>query len=212
MEVDTQEDVRDKASEKIALLRKGSTDKVISCCLEEEINTRDISPDTYKFLLAAHLIKGDSDEARLLWLRVPSSLKSHTDLQRMWSIGRAMILEDYPSVYSVPSPTSLETLVLSSYTRRTLHTISVTYKSLSLAEFQTMTGLSSRESARETVDSLGWRREECAGSSAQNSVQNSAQNSAQEEFVFPSVPEKCPSKTVIGLSELASYISFLENV
>ena len=83
-----------------------------------------------------------------------------------------------------------------------------------------MTGLSSREGARETVDSLGWRREECAGSSAQNSVQNnaqnsvqnSAQNSAQEEFVFPTVPEKCPSKTVIGLSELASYISFLENV
>ena len=71
-----------------------------------------------------------------------------------------------------------------------------------------MTGLSSRESARETVDSLGWRREECAGNSAQNSVQNSA----QEEFVFPTVPEKCPSKTVIGLSELASYISFLENV
>ena len=75
-----------------------------------------------------------------------------------------------------------------------------------------MTGLSSRESARETVDSLGWRREQCAGNSAQNSVQNSAQNSAQEEFVFPTVPEKCPSKTVIGLSELASYISFLENV
>jgi hypothetical protein len=67
-----------------------------------------------------------------------------------------------------------------------------------------MTGLANRETARETVDSLGWRREECA--------QDGARNRAEEEYVFPIVPENCPSKTLIGLSELASYISFLENV
>ena len=68
-----------------------------------------------------------------------------------------MLQEDYTNVY-LPSPNPLESLVLSSFRRRTLHTISVTYKSLSLTEFQTMTGLTSRES-QETVDSLGWRRE-----------------------------------------------------
>ena len=114
-------------------------------------------------------------------------------------MARAMLQEDYTNVY-LPSPNPLESLVLSSFRRRTLHTISVTYKSLSLTELQTMTGLTSRES-QETVDSLGWRREVSERDTARG-----------EEFVFPVVPAKCPSKTVIGLSELASYITFLENV
>ena len=121
----------------------------------------------------------------------------------MWGIGRAIIQDDYANAY-IPAPNSLELLVLSSYRRRTLHSISVTYKSLSLSEFQTMTGLASRDSACETIDSLGWRREE--------SAQENAQGRANEEFVFPVIPASCPSKTLIGLSELSSYISFLENV
>ena len=67
-----------------------------------------------------------------------------------------------------------------------------------------MTGLVNRDSACETIDSLGWRREE--------SAQENAQGRANEEFVFPVIPASCPSKTLIGLSELSSYISFLENV
>lgn len=110
----------------------------------------------------------------------------------MWNITRALLLEDYPNIYP-PSPTPLESLVLSHVRSRTLHSISLGYKSISLAELQTMCGISSRETARETVTNLGWRADD-------------------DEFVFPVLPESRPSKTRLALSEIANYISFLESV
>ena len=46
-----------QASENLALLRKGFTDKVITWCSHEELTNWDVSAETYKFLLAAHLMK-----------------------------------------------------------------------------------------------------------------------------------------------------------
>ena len=134
-------------------------------------------------------LQNSSDEARLLWMRLPVSVKSQ--LQSLWSVGRAILQHDFHNVYT-STPSTLQSLVLSAFQTRTFNMISVVYKSLSVTDFQTMTGVETRADVEEVVSHLGWR--------------------IAEDFVVPKKSEKSQSKTSVSLTELANYISFLENV
>ena len=141
-----------------------------------------------------HLIQSpqdSSDEARLLWLRLPVSHRSHPDLRSLWHLARSILSLDYPNIYT-PSPSNLESLVLSAFRNRTFHMISVVYKTISVTEFQTLSGVKVRADVDHALEGLGWR--------------------VEGEFVIPKMTDKCQSKTTISLTELANYISFLENV
>ena len=70
--------------------------------------------------------------------------------------------------------------------------ISVVYKTISVTEFQTLSGVKVRADVDHALEGLGWR--------------------VEGEFVIPKMTDKCQSKTTISLTELANYISFLENV
>lgn len=172
-----------------SLLEEGLIELVIHRASEEEVTCAKVSVDTYKCLLAAYLIKGDYDQARLLWLRLPSDVRKNPDIQSLWGMGKAMIKSDHSSIYSSTSP--YKHIIISRYRERTLEGIALVYNNISVPELGLRLGCGEVEVAG-SVAHLGWKVE--AG------------------WVMPVRGKEVQREVELKLSELANYVSFLENI
>lgn len=174
-----------------SLLEEGLIELVIHRASEEEVTLAKVSVDTYKYLLAAYLIKGDYDQSRLLWLRLPGDVRKHSELQSLWSIGKAMIRSEYTTIYSNTSP--FRDFIVSRYRERTIEDIALVYTTISVSDLGTRLGYTDTELAQ-GVSSVGWR--------------------VQGDWVTPVKVARAKRDTdlKLKLAELSSYVSFLENI
>ena len=134
--------------------------------------------------------QGDYDQSRLLWLRLPAEVRKHAELQSLWSIGKAMIRSEYSTIYSTTSP--FTDYIVSRYRERTIKDIALVYTSISVEELGSRLGYSETQ-LPQSISHVGWR---VAGG-----------------WVTPVKPvSEKQGDLKLKLAELASYVSFLENI
>jgi len=174
-----------------SLLEEGLIELVIHRASEEEVTCSKVSVDTYKYLLAAYLIKGDYDQSRLLWLRLPADVRKHPELQSLWGIGKAMIRSEHSTIYSSTSP--YKDFIITRYRERRLEEVASVYDTISVVDLGGRLGYSEVE-VQGGVGHLGWK--------------------VSEGWVMPvrKKEDKKQEDLKLKLSELASYVSFLENI
>lgn len=99
--------------------------------------------------------------AKFLWRRVPEVLKSNTELQKIWSIGKALWSKHYTQAYELMNYQWSDVLepIMAAIKRRiqqdTLKFISMHYDNIQFDKFQTLMGVD-KEQAEKIVESEGW--------------------------------------------------------
>lgn len=160
---------------------------------------------TYAQLLAIYLYQNDLCNAKYLWKRIPSDLKSGSaELKQIWVVGQRMWQRDWPAVHVALNAkwsddvSDIMAALKDNVRERAITLISKAYSSLGLTVFASMTGLSLEE-ARRLVIERGW--------------------TIDGTMVQPCKIEKeeeCNVASEVGLTEdqlrkLTQFVSFLEN-
>ncbi|CAG2163866.1 unnamed protein product [Oppiella nova] len=161
------------------------------------------SPQIYGQLLAIYLLCNDLANAKLLWKRIPTTVKTENpELSHIWDIGLKLWNRDLPAIYPLLStyewPNHLKNVMkyIGETTRkRALNLISKGFTSISLDEVIHYIGLTEDQTI-ETIQSLGWTLD------------------TTTRFVKPSKPsinseELSSSEEQLG--KLTEYVAFLEN-
>jgi len=197
--------LKEKHEQQLALLfTKHDWRKVAACCEEYELyvssQTTDI-PD-YAVHLASYLLCFDLINARYLWKRIPSSVKStNIELNGLWKIGRALWLKSYADVYSAirefswPEPLkSLVLLLEDSFRKQMFVFISKSYTSILLSDACLYLGLPSDQTVLLATEH-GWTYDSTA------------------QMLNPKAMEESKeySTSLIHLQQLTDYFCALEN-
>ncbi|CAE1150404.1 COPS8 [Acanthosepion pharaonis] len=103
------------------------------------------APNVYINLMAMYLLRNDLCNAKFLWKRIPSSIKSsHPELGHMWSVGQKMWQRDFPGIYEVLNrewPENLKPTMNAlheSTRRRAINLVSKAYSSINMDTFATL--------------------------------------------------------------------------
>lgn len=159
---------------------------------------------TYAQLLAVYLYQNDLCNAKYLWKRIPSELKTgSSELAQIWVVGQRMWQRDWPAVHVALNTEWSEDVadimaaLKDNVRERAITLISKAYSSLDLIVFATMTGLTLEEARRVAIE-RGWTVD---GTMVQPSkIEKEESNLASEVCL-----------TEDQLYKLTQFVSFLEN-
>lgn len=127
----------------------------------DEIQEGSLKTEQYIKLFSAYLYNNELCAAKFLWRRVPDSLKSNPELQKVWSIGKALWTKHYTQAYELIDckwSDVLEPIMAAIKCRiqqDTLKFISTHYENIQLDRFQTFMGVN-KEQAERIVEREGW--------------------------------------------------------
>jgi len=134
-----------------SLSAAGSLSSLAALCDQQEVAAGGLTQD---WPFAAHLLSHafDTQLARLLWRRIPTSVKSsHLELQTVWALIVALSSRDFCALaasFASPFSPSLQPLVASVATKhreQTMHLLSSSHATASLAGVATALALSQPE-------------------------------------------------------------------
>lgn len=160
-----------------------------------------VPSSVYSALLAVYLLRRDSDNAKLLWKRIPNETKKGDyTLERIWSVGQELWRRNFAEAQKILQAESwsddvrpiMEALA-KDVQERVLQLISLAYANISLQACADMLGCSCEETARQ-VAQLGW--------------------SVNSGGIVPVKPAQGGSEVLDSgrhMEMLTSYISMLEN-
>lgn len=162
------------------------------------------SAQTYAQLLAVYLYQNDLCNAKYLWKRIPSDLKTgNAELGKIWVVGQRMWQRDLPGVHVALNAEWSEDVfdimaaLKDKVRERAITLISKAYSSLSLTVFASMTGLTLEE-ARQLVVERGWTVD---GTMVQPCKMKKEESNLDTDFCL----------TEDQLQKLTQIFSFLEN-
>lgn len=157
----------------------------------------------YERLLATYLLQNDFYNAKLLWKRIPASLKTpDSELMAMWVVGQKVSQSDYSGIYAAlrrPWQTheKLMEKMLEVTRRRAVELVTKAYESIAVDNLTTLLGTSSAEETKQLATELQW--------------------GVEDKMIFPKSDVKSradggkfkSSDAHLGL--LTDYVSFLES-
>ncbi|ESP00760.1 hypothetical protein LOTGIDRAFT_225752 [Lottia gigantea] len=158
------------------------------------------TPQIYGQLLAVYLLQNDTCNAKFLWKRIPTNLKTG-ELSLVWAVGQKVWQRDHPSVYdTLKQDWSEDIKPIMTALKETIHErafklVSLAYSSIHSEDLAAFIGLTVPE-AIQAVKNRGWTVD------------------AQSKIITPKKPEKLidpPLSSDHQLSVLTDYVSFLEN-
>lgn len=126
-----------------------------------EIHEGNLTVEEYCKLFAAYILTNELCAFKMLWRRVPEPIKSNAELQKIWSIGKALWTKQYTQAYELIDclwSEALEPIMIAVKCRiqqDTLKFISLHYENIKLEQFQTLMGVD-REQAERIIESEGW--------------------------------------------------------
>lgn len=126
-----------------------------------EIEEGSLTAEQYTKLFAAYLYTNELCAAKFLWRRVPDAMKTTPELQKVWSIGKALWTKQFTQAFELIDckwPDVLEPTIMAIKSRiqqDTLKFISMHYENIPLDKFQTLMGVD-KEQAERIVESEGW--------------------------------------------------------
>ncbi|KAF2359502.1 CSN8/PSMD8/EIF3K [Trinorchestia longiramus] len=162
-----------------------------------------VPPDAvYEKLLAIYLLQNDIISAKLLWKRIPVSVKQRCpELERVWAVGRELYTRDRAAVFAVltstqwgPTVAPIMAAVTEAYRERTIELIANAYSSIGVDDVSRLLGLE-RTAALQKAQSLGWQ------------IDEATQMILPKPFTKDRVNHMPSEKQ---LERLTEYISFLE--
>ncbi|KYN36390.1 COP9 signalosome complex subunit 8 [Trachymyrmex septentrionalis] len=189
---------------------------------ELESPTGVISAQAYMRLLAVYLHRNDLCNAKYLWKRIPSDVKTaHEELGRVWTVGQCMWQRNWPAVHtalnvewsedvkdvmtalkeelSLTEPPPISTPIFPDNVReRVMRLISKAYSSLNLMTMATMSGMSLDEARQAAID-RDWTVD---GTIVQPRKQIDEEQYSQSDKIC---------LTEEQLQKLTQFVSFLEN-
>ncbi|BES89314.1 cop9 signalosome complex subunit [Nesidiocoris tenuis] len=159
------------------------------------------SPDVFAKLLAIYLLQNDLCNAKLLWKRIPQSVKAQNlEIGKIWTVGKAMWLRDSPGVFSALSSTQwsdeiapIMAALVDKVRERCLGLVSQAYTSVTLETLSKLLGVNPSEAAA-VAQKNGWN--------------------VEDKLVYPVKPVPQPkilTSTEQQLHILTNFVSFLEN-
>ncbi|XP_076167343.1 COP9 signalosome subunit 8 [Ptiloglossa arizonensis] len=159
---------------------------------------------TYAQLLAVYLYQNDLCNAKYLWKRIPTDLKTGSaELRQIWVVGQRMWQRDWPAVHVALNAewsedvSDIMAALKDNVRERAMVLISKAYSSLGLTVFASMTGLTLEE-ARQMATERGWTID---GTMVQpRKIEKDECNLASEVCL-----------TEDQLHKLTQFVSFLEN-
>lgn len=134
---------------------------VIEQLENDEIQEGSLTAEQYTKLFSAYLYTNELCAAKFLWRRVPEPIKANPELQKVWSIGKALWTKHYTQAYELINCQWSDVLepIMMAIKRRiqqdTLKFISMHYENIQLNKFQTLMGVN-KEQAEKIVEREGW--------------------------------------------------------
>lgn len=161
------------------------------------------TPQVYAQLLALYLLQNDMNNARYLWKRIPSAIKSaNLELGGIWSVGQRIWQRDFPQIYAaVCAQQWSETIqpimesLRDTTRRRAFGLVAQAYTSISADDFAAFVGLPVEEAVKGAIEQ-GWQADPAT------------------QMVIPRKPEPPPVPLIPNeqqLARLTDYVAFLEN-
>lgn len=126
-----------------------------------EINEGSLSAEQYAKLFAAYFFTDELCASKFLWRRVPESIKTNSDLQRVWLIGKSLWTKQYRQAYELIDckwSKELEPIMAALKCRiqhDILKFISLHYENIKFDQFQLLMGVDKDQAIR-IVESEGW--------------------------------------------------------
>ncbi|XP_018092932.1 COP9 signalosome complex subunit 8 isoform X1 [Xenopus laevis] len=174
-------------------------------CEEQELEAPGgiASPQVYNQLLALYLLHNDLNNARYLWKRIPSAIKSsHSELGGIWEVGQKIWQRDFPGIYTSISAyqwseniQQIMEAVRDATQQRAFGLVSQAYTSISADDFAAFVGLPVEEAVKGVLEQ-GWQADSATG------------------MVMPKKPDSAPLSLIPNeqqLARLTDYVAFLEN-
>lgn len=168
----------------------------------DEINEGSLTVEQYAKLFSAYLYSNELCAAKFLWRRVPEHMKTDSELQKVWSIGKALWQKQYMQAYELIDCqwSGALTPIMAAIKRRMqydfLKLISLHYENIQFEKFQMFMGVD-KEQAEGILESEGW--------------------TCHDGYVYP-VAITEPELGLNGIQEilerlvtLASFTTFIEN-
>ncbi|XP_005101950.1 COP9 signalosome complex subunit 8 [Aplysia californica] len=156
----------------------------------------------YCQLLAVYLLQNDMCNAKLLWKRIPPTVKQTSpELTNIWVVGQKMWLRDYAGIYEALQKEWSEEVkmimgaVQESVRERALRLVRLAYSSISTDDLAQFLGVSG-EKAVQVAQREGWQVDE------------------QSRIITPKKIEPVPAPAILSeqhLSVLTDYVTFMEN-
>lgn len=189
-----------------ALIRSQKFDELAEYCEEEELKAPQCIPsaEIYGTLLGVYLVQNELDHAKLLWQRIPPTVKQeHKEISELWEIGKRLWRKEFAAVYELTRnpkwPSHLEPLVTSIVDRlreRVLILVGKSYSIIKMDELCSLLG-HPEEQTRHIAQENGWVIDSTA------------------KTVRPKPISTFESDNLLGhqekLQKLTDIISFLEN-
>lgn len=117
--------------------------------------------EQYAKLFSAYLFTNELCAAKFLWRRVPEIMKNDPELQKVWSIGKALWTKHYTQAYELIDCkwsdvlTPIMVAIKHRIQQDTLKFISMHYENIQFDTFQTFMGVDKEQTER-IVESEGW--------------------------------------------------------
>jgi COP9 signalosome complex subunit 8 len=127
----------------------------------DEIQEGCLTTEQYTKLFSAYLYTNELCAAKFLWRRIPEAIKADSELNKVWSIGKALWSKHYTQAYELIDCKWSDILepIMVAIKRRiqqdTLKFISMHYENIQLDKFQTFMGVD-KEQAERIIESEGW--------------------------------------------------------
>jgi COP9 signalosome complex subunit 8 len=147
----------------------GDFDGLASYCEEAELMAPQgiASPQIYGSLLAVYLLQNELDHAKLLWKRMPGSVKaSNPEIGELWEIGKKLWNKSFPEIYQTIDNTvwpshiiPLLTQLIDKVRCRVIQLVGKSYSNISLNDFSLMLGLKD-DATLTIVNERGWDYDE----------------------------------------------------
>ncbi|XP_043288087.1 COP9 signalosome complex subunit 8 [Venturia canescens] len=170
---------------------------------ELEAATGALPAQTYTQLLALYLHENDLCNAKFLWKRIPTNIKTSTpELLKIWQVGQKMWKRDWSAVHAAlncewsEDVRNIMNALKENVRERAMSLISEAYSSVELSAVSLMTGLTAEE-ARSAVLDRGWGLEDTTVKPRKCDREQSNATNA--------------SLTEDQLYKLTQFVSFLEN-
>ncbi|XP_013928264.1 PREDICTED: COP9 signalosome complex subunit 8 [Thamnophis sirtalis] len=173
----------------------------------------------YAQLLALYLLHNDMNNARYLWKRIPTAIKSaNLELGAIWAVGQRIWQRDFPGIYTTidayqwsESIQPIMEALKDATRRRAFGLVSRAYPAISADDFAAFVGLPVEEAVKGVLDQ-GWQADL---STRMIMPKKPVSGTTEPTFNrFHPLSEPAPVPPIPNeqqLARLTDYVAFLEN-
>ncbi|KAL5489241.1 hypothetical protein EMCRGX_G018311 [Ephydatia muelleri] len=154
------------------LLKCGDYAGLAIYCEQQELKAPDghTTADVYGTLIGVYLLQNELDHAKLLWQRIPKSIKqSSGEIGDLWEIGKKLWQRDFAAVYPLAHNASwpqylvpIVTDLVARVRTRVMNLVGKAYSTISITDLCSLLGQTEQE-VKQAAEGLEWEFDTSTG-------------------------------------------------